>query len=210
MWTGAILKQPRLQALSRPARNQHQGRAATGDRAAGWRGPAETEAGVTAWPVLYLRARGPANRTGGTRVDTPGGDARQPVPALARRPSDSPRSRRRPSSRPRDTSTFRFNVAAAAPPNGPAGFRERRPAPPSLASSQQRHFRERRQAGAVRGESGGGARLGVVRALVRLRTRAGARARRRCGGRDWARVVMEVAAWRKGRRGSQERHVAES
>lgn len=35
------------QALSGWAQNQEQGRATTGDRAAGWRGPAETEAGVT-------------------------------------------------------------------------------------------------------------------------------------------------------------------
>lgn len=68
-------------------------------------------------PVLYLKTRGPARKTEREEADTPGGDPQRPVPVLARRPSDSPSIRRRPSSRPRATSTFRSNVAAAAPPS---------------------------------------------------------------------------------------------
>lgn len=64
-----------------PGRNETKGRAATGDRAAGWRGPAEPEPGSQLWPVLYLQAREPARRPGGKRRHTPGGDPGRPVPA---------------------------------------------------------------------------------------------------------------------------------
>lgn len=112
--------------------------------------------GLQLWPVLYLRARGgKAKRTGGDRVDTPGGDPRRPVPALALRRSESSSIRHRPSSRLRATSTFRFNVAAAAPPSGPASFRERCLAPPTPACEPPRHFRGRGQTGAEPGVAGG-------------------------------------------------------
>lgn len=111
--------------------------------------------GLQLWPVLYLRARGTAKRTGGDRADTPGGDPWRPVPALARRRSESSSIRHRPSSRLRATSTFRFNVAAAAPPSGPASFRER-----CLASPRPLRL------AILHGTSGGGGRRG--RSLGRL------------------------------------------
>lgn len=120
--------------MSRWARNQDRGAPPpeAGPQAGG--DERRPRPGSQLWPVLYLKAWGLAKRTGRNRVDTPCGDPRLPVPALARRPSGSSSIRSRPSSRPRATSTFRFNVAAAAPPSRPASFRERCLAPPTPAS----------------------------------------------------------------------------
>lgn len=119
-------------------------------------------------------------------MDTPGGDRRRPVPALARRPSEASSIRRRPSSRPRASSTFRFNVAAAGPPSRPASFRERRFAPPTPASDPPRHFREWWQSGAEPGAAGGALNSGAP-TFVKLGTSSeGRRVGHRCSVPDYA------------------------
>lgn len=112
------------------------------------------------WPVLYLKACAPAKRTGGKRVDTPGGDRRRPVPALARRPS-----------------VFQHSPPPLLPVQGhlhvPLQRGSRRPAQPTSqlpgamlrpahpVCDPPRHFREWWQSGAEPGAAGGALNSGV-------------------------------------------------
>lgn len=191
--------------MSRRARNRDQGRAATGDRAAGWRRP---ELGSQLWPVLYLKARGPAKRTGGSRVthlaETLGDrflryrDDRQTLPAFAAAPPPGP------GTPPRSASTWQ-------PQPRPTGLRasgsEASPRPPQGATRRGTSGSDGWRCGGR--QSGRGTRFRASRAFVERGVRS---CRARTASMRWPelcdRVLMDVPVWPKSGGGSQERHVA--
>ena len=163
MRAGAIPEAAVTPGAVPPGPKRRPGRAAAGDRAAGWRGPAETETGIPAWAWLSPKAPGAAKRTGEHKrthlAGTPGDrflrerGASRTLPAFAAAPPPGPGHLHVPLHR------------GSRSPAQPAGrrFRERRPAPPTPIRGPPRHFRDR---GRARGPGRGSVARGSLGGLA--------------------------------------------